>query len=405
MFKRKNHSKMNSYKNQMIIKYPIQVWILILLLNACGQQTRVEQHSEAAHHESEELIELTTAQVKEVGIKTGSFTYQSMGETIEANGIIELPPNNIASINVPMEGFIENIRFLEGAYVKKDQTLVVLTHPSYVQLQQDYLQALSRFSYLDKELARQKTLSEAKVSAEKTFQKVESEYKSIRAEVNVLKEKLRFLGISANQVQEGNIQSSVYLTSPFSGTVTKLNVHKGQLVSPQQVIMEVINRDHMHVELQVFQRDFPKIREGQKIQFIIPAFEDDSVYEGEVSLVGKSLDLNTKTIRVHGHFEEQDILIPGLYAEAKIIIASKKRRTIPEDAIIRDNGKYYYFIESGQEADHQLFQKVEVVPGISSDGFTEVLKFTDQSDTANIVTGGAFYLKSEMNKGEDGDED
>ncbi len=392
---------MKTDKNQYIPKTLVAV--ALFLFAACSANQSREEHSESEHAENDD-IELTTEQVDQAGIKTGTFSYRSLGKNIEANGTIELPPNNLASISVPMEGFVEEIRFLEGAQVKKGQPLVVLKHPAYIQLQQDYFQAESQLTFLKQELARQKTLTEAKVSAKKNFQKTESEYNTARAKVNALKEKLKFLGISSNKVLNGDIQSLVYLVAPFAGTVTKLNAHRGQLVTPKDVIMEVIDREHMHVELQVFQRDILKVKEGQKILFTVPAFENANVYEGEVSLVGKSLDLNTKTIRVHGHFEELDILIPGLYVEAQIVTESHLCRSLPEEAVVRDKGKYYYFTRSGQEGQSRLFQKVEIQPGITDMSFTEIVRFDNHTDTSNIVTKGAFYLKSEMNKGK-GDQD
>ncbi|GAA4839732.1 efflux RND transporter periplasmic adaptor subunit [Algivirga pacifica] len=386
---------MNIYINRAI-----QILLIAtIVLSSCGSNGKqVDHHVHEEEHHDEGVIELTDIQVKQAGIEIGTFSYHTLGSNIEANGAIELPPNNLASINVSMEGFVEDIRFLEGAEVKKGQTLVVLKHPSYIQLQQDYLQAISQLTFLEQELVRQKTLAEAKVSAEKTFQKIQSDYNGTRAKVSALTEKLRFLGISPGHVAKGNIQSMVYLPAPFNGTITQLNVHRGQLVTPNDVIMEVIDREHMHVELQVFQSDIPKVKKGQKILFTIPAFENGSVYEGRISLVGKNLDLDTKTIRVHGHFEEQEILIPGLYVEAQIVTEPQMRRVLPEDAIIRDEGHYYYFIQSGKEGEHILFEKVKIQEGITELGLTEVAAFSSDSDTTNIVTKGAFYLKSEMNK-------
>ena len=112
--------------------------------------------------------------------------------------------------------------------------------------------------------------------------------------------------------------------------------------------------------------------------------------------------METKTISVHGHFEEQDILIPGLYVEAQIVTEPQMRRTLPEDAVVRDEGKYFYFIQSGKEGEHLLFEKMEIQTGITDLGFTEVVGIVDKADTTNIVTEGAFYLKSEMNKEEGG---
>jgi cobalt-zinc-cadmium efflux system membrane fusion protein len=166
--------------------------------------------------------------------------------------------------------------------------------------------------------------------------------------------------------------------------------------------MEVINREHMHLELQVFQRDIPHVKEGQKILFTVPAFENEKVYQGTVSLVGKNLDMESKTIRVHGHFEEESVLIPGLYVEAQMMQGAVRRRVLPETAIVREEGKHYFFVKSKAEEGKTVFNKVAFEPGITSEGYVEVKNPEPAADTTAIVTQGAFYLKAAMNKGEGG---
>lgn len=400
---------MKTIKYNNIGKHIAFGFLAISLLTACNN-TESGKHEHDGHEahgeESSGLIELTAAQIKEAGISTGTFQYKSISDGINCNGFIELPPNNIASISVPMEGFVEDIRFLEGAKVKKGDILVELKHPSYVQLQQDYMQALSRYGYLEKELERQKTLSDANVSAKKTYQQTQADYSSVKSEVSALKEKLGFLGISPKKVESGNIQSIVYLTAPFTGTVTQLNAHKGQLVDPSKVIMEVIDTKHMHVELKVFQKNIPQIKEEMPIEFAVPAYENNIIYEGKVALVGKNLDTETKTIRVHGHFEERPELIPGLYVEAKILQTAKQQRVLPEGAIFRDEGNWYFFVKKEEEASgHVAFEKIKFTPGITSNGYTQVIDFDSTADTMAIVTQKVFYLKSEMNKSKGGHED
>ena len=70
--------------------------------------------------------------------------------------------------------------------------------------------------------------------------------------------------------------------------------------------------------------------------------------------------------------------------------------------MIRDQGKFFYFIQSVKEGEHLLFEKVQIQAGITVLGFTEVVGFDSNVDTTNIVTEGTFYLKSEMNKEEGG---
>lgn len=381
---------------------------IVFFLSSCGTPQSDEHKRDGHNHDDEEhkgehgeegLIELSPTQIKEAGFTMGAFEHRSLSDKITCNGTIELPPNSLASISVPMDGFVQNIRFLEGAKVKKGQVLVELKHPSYIQLQQDYLKSKSQLDYLEKELKRQNKLSDAKVSAGKTLQQTEAEYNAMIAEVNGLKEQLRFLGISTSEIEKGKIQSTVYLKAPFEGTVTELNTHKGQLVTPSQVIMEVIDTEHMYVELKVFQKDIPRVKENMPIEFIVPAYNNSDIYKGEIVLVGKNLDLETKTISVHGHFHESPNLIAGLYVEVNILQTGKEQRVLPEDAVFRDEGNSFFFSKKEEEeSGHILFEKTQFEAGITSGGFTEILSYKGEIDTTAIVTGKAFYLKSEMNK-------
>lgn len=387
-----------------IIKF--KIFALAILATACNPkenpETQVGEHEEEGHGHGEEDLELTKIQMENAGIRLGTFQYQEIGEAIEANGSIELPPNNIASISPVVGGFVQKINFLEGDVVKQGEALVELKNPAYIRLQQDFLKAQSRFGFLEQELARQTTLNEAEIGAKKHLQQTQSDYNSTKAELAAAREQLNYLGINVAALKEGRVQNTVYLRAPFSGTVTTVNAHRGEMVEAGQEIMEVINRDHMHLELQVFQRDIPKIKKGQKIRFSIPAFENGKAYTGEVSLVGKNLDMKTKTIRVHGHFEEEEVLLPGLYVEASISQASAKSRVLPEEAVIRDEGKQYFFVKKGSEGEQVLFEKVAFEPGATAGGFVEIKDFATGVDTASIVVEGAFYLKSEMNKTEGG---
>lgn len=369
----------------------------------CEQNGNKKHTCDDDEHGEEGIIELSPAQIKEAGITMGTFEHRSLSDKITCNGTIELPPNSLASISVPMDGFVQNIRFLEGAKVKKGQVLVELKHPSYIQLQQDYLKSKSQLDYLEKDLNRQNKLNNAKVSAGKTLQQTKADYNTIVAEVNGLKEQLRFLGISTTEIEKGKIQSTVYLKAPFGGIVTEVNTHKGQLVTPSQVIMEVIDIEHMHVELKVFQKDIPRVKENMPIEFTVPAYNNNEVYKGEVVLVGKNLDLETKTIRVHGHFHESPNLIAGLYVEVNILQTGNKQRVLPEDAVFRDEGNWFFFSKKEvEESGHVVFEKTPFRAGITTGGFTEILSYIGKIDTTSIVTGKAFYLKSEMNKDKGG---
>ncbi|MCM4156472.1 efflux RND transporter periplasmic adaptor subunit [Gramella sp. AN32] len=394
------------------MKYLSKITVLglaIFSLAACkeNQNDTVKiksENSETEHHE-EEHISLTQSQAEDAGLVYGTFRQEEIKVPIEVNGSIELPPNNIASISSLLDGFVVKINFLEGDVVKKGEALVELKDPAYVKLQQEYLSVYGRLNYLEQELERQQILNDADVGAKKNLQQAQSEYSAKKAELAALKEQLNYVGISATAIENGKIQNRVYLRAPFGGTVTSVSANNGEKVPSGQEIMQVINREHMHLELQLFQKDIPKVRKGQNVIFTIPAFEDSPVFKGEVSLVGKNLNMESRTIRVHAHFKENEMLIPGLYVEAKIMQDSKKLRVLPASAVVSDKGISYFFIKTKNKQNKISFEKVAFEQGIKSAELVQISSFDEIEDTTSIVLNGALMLKAVMNKAEGGHHD
>lgn len=403
-----NHSIENTMKN-ILIKTLLIIGCLSVV--ACQQSSpngegAAEENSDQAATQTEDTtrVTLTQAQIKNADITVGAFQEISLGEIIVANGYVTLPPNGRASINAPLEGFIERVYFQEGAQVKKGKALVQLKHPQFIQLQQDYLQALSSFGYLEKELERQQTLAQANVSAQKKLQQTQADFDSAKATRNALAEKLRFMGINPAKVQKGNIQASIYLRAPFTGVVTQVQAYRGQLVSPQQAILEMINQEEMQLALKVFEKDIRKVKEGEPLVFAVPSYENAPAYEGTVALVGQDLERESRAITVYGHIQDKSGLIPGLYVEAQITAGSKKARALPNQAIIREGEAQYFFVQQPGDSQQVTFERVKFQPGSTSPDYTEIVRSDPIPDSLAIVLSGAFYLKSAMNVGE-GDEE
>src|SRR5690606_4871997 len=114
--------------------------------------------------------------------------------------------------------------------VTKGQTLVVMEDPSYVQLQQDYLDKNHQLEFLEVEFQRQKELYDEKVNAEKTFQQAQSAYQSMQAQVHGLAQKLTFIGIDAKQLTLENLSRRITIHSPITGYISAVNVNIGMYV-------------------------------------------------------------------------------------------------------------------------------------------------------------------------------
>ena len=203
------------------------------------------------------------------------------------------------------------------------------------------------------------------------------------------------LNINIASVEAGNITSTITLYAPIHGSVTKLNVSKGTYVSPSDEIMEIINTDHVHLELSVFEKDVLKVKEGQKILFKIPE-ADNEFYEAEVHLVGTSIDLKNRTVKVHGHLldDENHNFAVGMFVDAQIITNSTKESALPESAIISMDDSHYVLLNE-TVGNSYSFTRKEVMTGDSFNGFTMIKNSSDFEANDKFLVQGAFNLIGE----------
>lgn len=393
----------------------------LLLFSSCGSQPAssetISVEDEHGHEHEDEREEeagpegiaiFTSQQIDATGLKTGSFQQIKLAGYIKANGVLDLPPSNQATINPPHQGFVEKTRFLEGDYVKKGIVLAELSHPDYLMLQQEYLEVKSRLTFLDLELERQRTLAAANVSAKKKLQETESEFNAMTAKQTGLKERLNYIGISTKNLKAGTMQQRIAIRAPFSGYITEVNIRLGALVGPETTMYEMVDNRHMHLELKVFEKDLFRIKKGQRITYRLPT-QGTKNYEGEVHLIGKEFDQENRTVNIHGHLEgEHPEFIRGLYAEAQIWLDARTVPALPESAIVSEEGQAYIFVEVSENESHEeseghdekQFRKMLVRTGVTENGFTEVYSVEPLSPDAKIVLSGAYFLMAEMNKGE-----
>ncbi|MCI4669905.1 MAG: efflux RND transporter periplasmic adaptor subunit [Bacteroidia bacterium] len=388
-------------------------FIVLVLFSSCDSKTTSlesasikDEHGHEGEAGPKELAIFTSQQVEATGLETGSFQQMKLAGYIKANGMLDLPPSNQATINPPHQGFVEKTRFLEGDYVKKGTVLAELSHPDYLLLQQEYLEVNSRLTFLTQELERQRTLAAANVSAQKRLQEIESEFNAMTVRQLGLKERLGYIGIVTQKLSTGSMQRRIAIRAPFSGYITKVNIRLGTLVGPEITMYEMVDNRHMHLELKVFEKDLFQVKKGQRITFRLPT-QGNKSYEGEVHLIGREFDQENRTVNIHSHLEgEHPEFVRGLYAEAQIWLDARTVPALPESAIISDEGKSYIFIEQHEhdeeqdDHDEKQYRKVLVRTGVTENGFTEVYPVESLRSDAEIVLSGAYYLMAEMNKGE-----
>lgn len=367
--------------------------ILITLFSACGSKKALAPATETAADESR--VTLTDAQLKTAGILTGKPEQRQISTILKLNGKIDVPPQNMVSISVPLGGYLKTTKLLPGMHVNKGEVIAVMEDQQYIQLQQDYLLAKAKISSMENEYKRQKDLNESQASSDKVYQQAEADFRSQKILITALGEKLQLAGIRISNISETNISRSINIYSPINGFVSAVNVNIGKYVSPTEVMFELINPTDIHLALKVYEKDLDKLFIGQKLVAFTNS-EPDKKHPCEVLLIGKDLSAERNT-EVHCHFEDYDkTLVPGTYMNAEVQVKNNKGLVLPTDAIVRFEGKQYVY----KAAANRQFEMVEVTTGETENGFTEII-LPAGAETADYVTKGAYSLLMMMkNTGE-----
>ncbi|WP_131539727.1 efflux RND transporter periplasmic adaptor subunit [Pedobacter nototheniae] len=358
---------------------------VILLFTACSQKKAAPEKA-ADHTDQTDVVALTSPQLKNAGIKTGQIENQDIAEVIRVNGSIDVPPQNMVSISMPLGGYLRSTKLLPGMRVVKGEAIAEMEDQQYIQMQQDYLTIKAKLEFAQREYLRQKELNQSQASSNKVFQQAEADYKTLRISLGALDEKLGLININAPRLTERNISRRINLYSPITGFVSKVNVNIGKYVNPSDVLFELVNPADIHLNLKVFEKDLPKLVIGQKLK----AYSNNNPgkkYDCEIILISKDLSAD-HLAEVHCHFENYDkALIPGMYMNADIRATNNNSSTLPDEALVDFEGNQYIFVAIAPDK----FKMTPVESGKSESARTEI-KDAETLKGKPIVIRGAYTL-------------
>lgn len=341
-----------------------------------------------------ETFEITEQQFTSSVMKMGQLEVKPFHDLVKANGMFDVPPENRASVSSYFGGTVKSIQLLPGEKVKKGQILFVLENPDFVQLQQEYLEAKSQLHYLESNYERQKNLVKDSVTSRKNFLKAESDFLSTQVKVESIGKKLMLMNISTSNLTFETIRSSISIPSPITGYITKININLGEFLNPAETAISLVNTDHLHLEINIFEKDLSSVKIGQHILFNIQNGSEMD-YEATVHLVNKTIDPENRTIGIHGHLIDEslnDLFTPGMYLEARIEVSSGSVLALPEAAVVDMENNYYVLVLDQQTGENYSFVKKEVQIGAKSNGFVEIINAKSFKNSDQFLTSGAFDL-------------
>jgi cobalt-zinc-cadmium efflux system membrane fusion protein len=362
------------------------------LLMSCGGAGKPEGQGDPVGKVDENRVQLTEAQWKNAGIETGKLEKRDISSSLKLTGSIDVPPQNMVSVSVPLGGYLKSTQLLPGMHVGKGERIAVMEDQQYIQLQQDYLMAKAKLLYAEQEYNRQRDLNQSKASSDKVYEQAQMDFTLQKVLVKALAEKLQLIGMRPDGLDENNLSRSISITSPIDGFVSKVNVNIGKYVNPSDVLFEIVNPGDIHLVLTVFEKDVNMLSAGQQL-VAYTNNDQGKKYSCEIILIGKDFSAD-RSVEVHCHFKHYDkALIPGMFMNAEVRVENKQVDALPVDALVSYQGKQYAFVVKGDKQ----FEMTEVTTGITENGYTAIgTGDVPGIDSAVFVTKGAYTLLMKM---------
>jgi cobalt-zinc-cadmium efflux system membrane fusion protein len=358
-------------------------------------------HEEDDHHEERRGVKLSGEAQKAAGITIRTAVREPLAAPIEATATIELNGDRVAKISAQTSGRLVNIAASQGDAVKAGQALAYFDSPELGQAWVEYSKAKGRVEASRKNVAREETLFEKKISPEKDVIRARQELAEAEADLSFAHEKFHLLGVDIDRFEmkhEGEHQHPlIAIAAPISGTVIERTATQGEVVGPEKTIFMVANLSSLWVIIDLYEKDLGRVRQGTSVKVATAAY-DDKTFRGVISHIGDVMDEKTRTVKARVEVENENRLLkPGMFATVSIDVKGARTEQaflVPDEAVLMDGEERFVFVMTGPET----FEKREVRPGRTFGKNVEIVTGLEIGDKVAVT--GAFILKSELKKDE-----
>ncbi len=251
-----------------------------------------------------------------------------------------------------VEGYIEEVRFKEGDYVKKGQILYVIDQKPYiaeVELAKAILEKAK--AHLFKARQHLKRLRSASPESVSKIDLDDALADLMLAKAELLEAKARLKKAKINL-------GYTLIKAPIDGIVGKSFLKEGNLVGPNTgPLCRIVQIDPIRVVYSVSEKDLDEIQLSLKKMFSVKLkLPDGSMYSecGEIDFVDNHVDPKTGTIAIWAMFKNpKRLLEPGMYVIAIPFLKEKKAFiTVPQSAVLEDKkGKFVLVVNREEEVE------------------------------------------------------
>jgi len=360
-----------------------------LLIVSCKQKNdEAEPIAEPATIASQ--VQLTDSQLKSAELETVKLVSKNVSQIMKLSGTVEVMPQQAITVSSPMAGFVRQIKWMPGMDVVKGQLLVRMEDQEFIRIQQEYLDVKNTLKYAKIDYERQLQLSKNQAASDKILQSAEEKVMSNQILLKSLSEKLKLININPASLSPESISSYVSVLSPVSGTITNVDVNTGKYVNAGDNMIQIVDKSGLRLVLKAFEKDLPGLSKGLKLV----AYSNTNPSEkmrGKIEYIVKNVSQDGFAKIICTFENSSKNIVPGMYMNAEVESENAQKWILPDEAIVRFEGKEFVFIDKGNKS----YDFHEVKTGWKENGWTEIVDH-ESLESSSIVSKGAYTLLMKM---------
>ena len=195
------------------------------------------------------------------------------------------------------------------------------------------------------------------------------------------------------------VGKALELKAPIDGVVVDRKNAVGELVEKANAIYTISDPTDLWVLAEIKEVDIGAVKVGQEASFSVLAYPGE-VFHGKVVRIAHQVEADSRTVESRIEVKNEDArLKPGMFADVEITTTVMKDVLVISDSALQtDEDKQVVFIA----LDVNKYEKRSVKLGREQRGRVQVVEGIKPGE--KVVTEGSFILKSELLKGELGEE-
>lgn len=358
---------------------------------------KTEESSKAAGEASGELaVDLNDKQAASVKVsKVGAANFVLERQAV---GNIDFNQNMLTQVFTPYQGRIINAYPNVGDKVEKDQVLFTIDSPDLLAAESTLIAAAGVLRLQNRTLTRAEKMKAFGGASQQVVDQSTSDQMTAEGALKSARDAVRIFGKTDDEIDkiiaERKADPRLIVKSPMTGYVTTRTAAPGLFVQPGVAPppFTVADLSTMWMFANVPESGAPDLHVGQKVKTRVAAYPDRD-FDGEITVLGPSVDPNTRRVFVRSEIADPEHLLrAGMFANFTITVGSAVNAiAVPQAAVVRE-GDGTMSVWTTKNGRHFIRKTVKI--GQIQNDIDEVVEGLHKDE--QIVTEGAVFLSNKL---------